>query len=162
MNGWPAPPPRPWGNSRQPKASTPTPSTVSATPSGVKVNMPNGSPSICSRRRETMMLGLVPISVQMPPSSEAKASGISSRDGVVPWRRANWNATGRNTASAPIFFITADSSATAADSTTTCRVVVLRRGDTWRNSRSTTPERSMAALTTRAAATRITMSSANP
>ena len=50
-------------------------------PTGVKSNMWNGSPRICSRTRDTMMLGEVPTSVTMPPSSEPNDIGISRDDG---------------------------------------------------------------------------------
>ena len=52
-------------------------------PTGVKSNMPKGSPSSSSRTRDTMMLGEVPTSVTMPPSSEPNAIGMSKLDGGV-------------------------------------------------------------------------------
>ncbi len=45
-------------------------------PTGVKSNMPNGSPRSSARSRATMMFGEVPTSVTMPPSSEPNAIGI--------------------------------------------------------------------------------------
>ena len=56
-------------------------------PTGAKSNMAKGWPVISSRRRDTMMLGEVPISVIRPPMSDAKAIGISRLDGEVPVRR---------------------------------------------------------------------------
>ena len=84
-------------------------------PTGVKSNMPNGSPSSSSRTRDTMMLGEVPTRVTMPPSSEPKAIGIRKLEGGVLVRRAIWNATGIIIASAPMFFTKADSTVTTAD-----------------------------------------------
>ena len=65
-------------------------------PTGVKSNMPKGSPSSSSRTRDTMMLGEVPTRVTMPPSSEPKAIGMRKLDGGVLVRRAIWNATGNH------------------------------------------------------------------
>ena len=83
-------------------------------PTGAKSNMVNGSPMMSSRMRETMMLGEVPTSVASPPSSDPKDSGISRRDAGLPVRREIWNAIGMKIASAPIFFMKADSTVTDA------------------------------------------------
>jgi hypothetical protein len=58
-------------------------------PTGAKSNMPNGWPVSSSRTRETMMLGEVPMSVIVPPSSAPNDIGISTADGEVSLRRAN-------------------------------------------------------------------------
>jgi hypothetical protein len=89
-------------------------------PTGVKSNIPKGSPVISPRMRDTMMLGEVPTRVTIPPSREPKAMGIRSREGEVPVRRAIWKATGIIMASAPMFFTKAESTVTAPTSTTTC------------------------------------------
>ncbi len=109
-----------------------------------------------------MMLGEVPTSVTRPPSSEAKAMGISSAEGGVPVRRASWSATGIRIASAPTFFVTMESTSTDPAMTVTCACTVLSLGSTGRITLSTAPERAMASLTTRAAAMMMTISFANP
>ena len=65
--------------------------------------MLKGSPSSCSRTRETMMFGEVPTNVTMPPSSAPNDIGINNEDGDVPVRLASWKATGMSMASAPTF-----------------------------------------------------------
>ena len=79
-----------------------------------------------SRTRETMMLGDVPTSVTMPPSSAANDIGISSAETGLLLRRASWNATGISIANAPMFFTKAESSATVPDSAITCAPVCVR------------------------------------
>ncbi len=76
--------------------------------------------------RATMMLGEVPTSVTMPPSSAANAIGINSSETEMLFLRASWNATGISIASAPMFFTKADSSATEPASTATCAVGRVR------------------------------------
>ncbi|MNC87985.1 hypothetical protein D3C83_37650 [compost metagenome] len=97
-----------------------------------------------------------------PPISAQKASGIRTKWALVLCRRASWTATGSMIASAPMFFMNADISATAPPSTAIWREGVLRLPATGRISASTTPERDIPALTTSAEATMMTMSSANP
>ena len=80
---------RPRGSSRQPKARKTTPAIASPMPTGVKSNMPNGSPSSSSRTRDTMMLGEVPTSVTMPPSSEPNAIGIRKIEAACRCVRAS-------------------------------------------------------------------------
>ena len=58
------------------------------------------------------MLGEVPICVIRPPSSAEKAIGIRYFEGETPDRRENWNATGIMMASAPMFLMKADITAT--------------------------------------------------
>ena len=94
-------------------------------PTGAKSNMRNGSPVICSRICDTMMLGDVPIRVMSPPSSEPKASGISTRDGGFSVLRATWSAIGMKIATAPIFLMKAESAVTADASTATCIPLVV-------------------------------------
>ena len=112
--------------------------------------------------RETMMFGDVPIRVMMPPSSEPDASGISTRDGGFSVRRATWSAIGMKIASAPMFFMNAESAVTAEASTATCMPLVRIRGTSGFIRVSTRPERPMAALTTRADPTMMTISSLKP
>ena len=95
-------------------------------PTGVKSNMWNGSPRICSRTRDTMMLGEVPTSVTMPPSSAPNDIGISKDDGEVPVRRASWKAIGISIASAPIFLTKPESKVTEPTRATICLVRVVR------------------------------------
>ena len=108
------------------------------------------------------MLGEVPTRVTMPPTSEPNAIGISSLDGELPVRRASCMATGMKIASAPTFLVTMDSSVVATTRAGTCRASVFRWGSSGRISSSTTPDRAIAELTTRAQATMMTTSSAKP
>ena len=108
------------------------------------------------------MLGEVPISVTSPPSSEAKAIGISRAEGGVPVRRASCKATGMKMASAPIFFVTTEAAMTAATSAGTCVLTLVRCGSSGRIRHSTAPDRATAALTSSAEATMMTMSSLKP
>jgi DeoR/GlpR family transcriptional regulator of sugar metabolism len=122
----------------------------------------NGSPVICSRMRETITLGEVPIRVISPPSREPNASGISTRDAGFSVRRATWIAIGMKIASAPMFLIKAESAVTADASTATWMTLVRIRGTSGFIRLSTNPERPIAALTTRAEPTMMTMSSLKP
>ena len=131
-------------------------------PTGVKSNMRNGSPKISSRTRDTMMLGEVPTSVTMPPSSAPNDIGINSADTGLLLRRASWKATGISMASAPMFLTNAESTVTEPVSASTCVPVRVRYGPKRRSRRSIAPERATAALTISAAATMITMSSEKP
>ena len=58
-------------------------------PTNVKSNIWNGAPISCSRTRDTMIFGDVPISVTIPPSNAANDIGISSADTDVPCLRAS-------------------------------------------------------------------------
>ena len=78
------------------------PASAMPRPTGVKSNMPKGSPVTSARTRATMILGEVPVMVISPPISEAKAMGISSEEAEVPVRRVSWKATGMKMASAPM------------------------------------------------------------
>ena len=131
-------------------------------PTGAKSNMRNGSPVICSRICDTMMLGDVPIRVMSPPSSEPKASGISTRDGGFSVLRATWSAIGMKIATAPIFLMKAESAVTADASTATCIPLVVIFGTNGFISVSISPERPIAALTTRAEPMMMTMSLLKP
>ena len=157
-----AAPLRPRGSSRQPKARKSDAAIARPTPTGVKSNMPNGSPTISSRTRDTMMLGEVPTSVTMPPSSEPNAIGIRSADGelFVPARelerdrhqhreRADVLHEGREHRD-------------GADQHDDLDGVCVRYGAIGRMTRSITPERATAALTSSAQATMMTMSSEKP
>ncbi len=72
------------------------------------------------------MLGDVPISVTMPPTSEPNAIGMSSLDADVPVRRASWSATGMKIAGAPTFLLTIDITVTATTSAGTCACSVFK------------------------------------
>ncbi len=131
-------------------------------PTGVKSNIWNGSPTSSWRTRATMMLGEVPTSVTMPPRSDANAIGMRKRDTETPLRRANWNATGIIIASAPMFLMKAENTATAVTRRIICARGERTCGEAKRIATSTAPERAMAALTRRALATMMTMSSLKP
>ena len=92
-------------------------------PTGVKSNILNGTPSNCSRTRDTMIFGDVPTRVTMPPSSDPNDIGIKSEEGDVPLRRASWNAMGISMASAPTFLTNADNSVTEPTNATICRLM---------------------------------------
>ena len=108
------------------------------------------------------MFGDVPMSVMMPPSSEPDASGIRTRDAGFSVRRATCSAIGMKIASAPMFFMNADRAVTAETSTATCMLLVRIRGTSGFIRVSTRPDRPIAALTTRAEPTMMTMSSLKP
>ncbi len=124
--------------------------------------MLKGLPRVCSRTWETMMFGEVPTRVTSPPSSEADAIGMSSREGAVPVRRARRWATGIRMARAPTFLLAMDSSAVAAASTGTWLLSLVSRERIGRSATSTIPLRAKAALTTRAMAMITTTSSLKP
>jgi hypothetical protein len=88
--------------------------------------MPNGWPVSSSRTRETMILGEVPISVTMPPSSAPNDIGISNAETGFSCRRASWNATGIIIANAPIFLTKAERTVTVPARAATCVAVRLR------------------------------------
>jgi hypothetical protein len=112
--------------------------------------MPKGSPVICSRTRETMILGDVPTSVMRPPSSEANDIGIRNTDGEVLDFLAILSAAGINMARAPMFFTIAESNPTEEMRTVschrTCVITVTSRASAF----STMPDLDTAALTTSA------------
>jgi hypothetical protein len=99
--------------SRQPKREiNSTPATATATPTGVKSNIPKASPPSLAWKLEMMMFGGVPIRVVRPPNKEPKAIGISKTEGAVPRLRAILKATGRKRAKAPILLMKAETTAT--------------------------------------------------
>ena len=71
------------------------------------------------------MLGGVPMPVVNPPSSELKASGISSFDGGRPVRRAMSMITGSKSAATPTLFMKADMKAATAMIRTTSNSSLL-------------------------------------
>ena len=75
------------------------------------------------------MFGEVPICVIRPPSSEAKAMGIRNIDGETRDFRAIWKATGIIIASAPIFLMNAESTATIATRISSCTRGPRRSGE---------------------------------
>ncbi len=109
-----------------------------------------------------MMFGEVPIIVARPPSNEPNDSGISSWEGGVRLRLPICRAIGRKMASAPTFLMKADKKVTVDTMTGTCTLRFLRWRAIGRISLSTTPERLIAALTTRTEPTMMTMSSLKP
>ena len=112
----------------------------------------NGCPVSSWRTAETSRLGEVPIRVIEPPSSEAKDSGIRNSDGERLLRRATWIAAEMKIASAPIFFMNADSTATQATRMPTCKSFERISGVSQRNSTSIAPDWPIATLTISAAA----------
>ncbi len=108
------------------------------------------------------MLGEVPTRVQMPPSSEAKDIGISTRDGATPIRRAAFSAEGISMARAPMFLVVSDRPVTEKTRAGTSPWAVWKRRSSGCMSRSTTPERAMAALMIRAEAMITTTSLLKP
>jgi len=155
--------PRRVGISRHP-TSTMKSSPASATPSptGVKSNMRNGGAPVCARNEAAMMFGGVPISVVMPPSSEANASGMRKTEAGIAFRRATWMATGMTSASAPMLFMNAESAATMPVSAASCTVTPPWSRSSRSPSRSTTPEFCRPRLMTSTAATVITAALLNP
>ena len=99
-----------------------------------------------------MTFGDVPTSVTSPPSRDANAIGIRRREAGVPDLRATCMAIGIMMASAPMFLVAIDRSITAPAKAGIWSVGVLRRLSTGDSTVSTTPERAMAALRTRAEA----------
>ena len=95
-------------------------------PTGVKSNIEKGVPTSSCRRPEIKILGEVPIKVASPPTSEPKESGMRNSEAERPPRWANWKATGRKIARAPIFLMKAENAVTSATSTPTCRSGDLR------------------------------------
>ncbi len=138
------------------------PTTVRASPTGVKSNIVKLSPVISWRSRETTMLGDVPIWVISPPSSDANAIGIRKADGEALERLANWKAMGIMIASAPMFFTKADRTATTTTSRTSCARTEERFGAKRYTPNSIIPLRATPALTRSALPTIMTMSSLNP
>ena len=86
-----------------------------------------------------MMFGEVPISVIKPPTSAQNDIGIRTRWAPVLCRRASCIATGIRIASAPIFFITADISATVPPNTAIWRTGVFNEAANGAISTSATP-----------------------
>ena len=64
------------------------------------------------------IFGGVPISVSIPPMREAKAMGMSSREGLILALQARLTATGRKMAVVPVELMKADSTATVSISAT--------------------------------------------
>jgi hypothetical protein len=140
-----------------------TPTTRMTTPTGVKEKKWNGSRPWEESSSATTTLGAVPISVSMPPSSEANASGISSFDGLMRARQARVTTTGSMTATVPVELMTADSMAVISMISKTSRPSpspATRANQ--RPSRSATPVRNMPPETTKSAAIMITRGSPKP
>ena len=106
------------------------PSKATASPTGVKSNMPKLPAPFCARKAETMRLEGVPISVVMPPRMVPNASGISTRPGGMSRRRASCRATGISSAMAPTLFMKAESMAPRATSAARLSVGPAWRGST--------------------------------
>ena len=97
-----------------------TPATITPRPTGAKSNIPNASAPLSARNVAITMLGGVPTSVTSPPSREPNASGISSTEGRLPAPRATRITTGISSASAPMLFMNAESTATSPLQEATC------------------------------------------
>ena len=138
------------------------PHTASTAPTGVKSNMVKLSPVISSRSRETTMFGEVPIWVIRPPRRAANAMGIRNFEAGVPDFLANWKASGIMMASAPIFLMKAESTATETSRSASWARFDVRVGKKRLTARLTMPERATAALTISALPTMMTMSSLKP
>ena len=108
------------------------------------------------------MLGEVPTSVTSPPRSEPKAIGIRNSEAETPERRARRKAAGISIASAPMFLTSAESTITAPTRIPSWPRTPPARADSRSISDSISPVRPIAALTTSALATMITMSSEKP
>ncbi len=109
-----------------------------------------------------MMLVEVPTRVTRPPSREAVAIGISSREVAVPVLRDSCWAIGIRIAKAPTFLVAIDRTAVAAVRTGTWVRSLFNRESTGRITSSTMPLRAKAELTTRAAAMITTTSLLKP
>ena len=113
---------------------------ATASPTGVKSNMPKLPIPVCARKPDTIRFGGVPINVVMPPRIEPKASGIRTRPGGICWREATCSASGISSASAPTLFMNPESKAASAVSAAIVSVGPASVGMTARASASTAPE----------------------
>ena len=91
-------------------------------PTGANSNMRSGSMPIRLMTPLTATFVEVPISVQVPPRMEAKASGMSRRDGEKRSRRASPMTGPTNTAVMVVLFMKADRNATAPIKTADSRM----------------------------------------
>ena len=106
-----------------------------------------GSSPYWRRASLTRMLGGVPMRVFRPPSSAAKARGISSREGGRPVRRAMSTTTGSISAATPMSFIKPDSTPTTSMIKAMSRASLSpARRNTGRPIRPATPVRASPAL----------------
>jgi len=98
------------------------------------------------------MTNVLHSTVTKPPRKDANAIGIKMREAGRPDFRAYCNATGITMASAPIFFVTIDSSITAPASAGICSDGLLSLERAGSRRCSTRPEREIAALSSNAEA----------
>ena len=119
-------------------------------------------PVVSARTLAIRIFGAVPTIVTIPPSIAENAIGISTAETGVLLRRHSCSATGMNTARAPTFLVTIDRPMQQADSTGTWIALVFNFEMIGRIANSTTPDRAMAELTTRAAPMMTTTSSEKP
>ncbi len=124
--------------------------------------MRKGLPSDSSRTWLTMMLVEVPTSVTRPPSSDMKLIGISSAETELRSDRPSLSAVGIRIAIAPTFLVIIDRIAVAPAITGTCTLNDFSRDTSGRIDASNTPDRAIAALTTRAEAITTTTSLVKP
>ena len=108
-----------------------------------------GSPNASPRNSAITILGGVPISVIMPPRIDAKDSGISVNDGLLPAFLAACISTGMSKASAATLFIIAESAAARPDMMVICVPSLRDASTTWRATISIAPELESPRLTTR-------------
>src|SRR5215470_8326407 len=92
------------------------PMTDTVRPTGVSSNMLRGSWRYFGSMPDTATLVDVPISLQVPPSIEANATGIRNLEGGCFIRRATPSAGGTKIAVTVVLFIHADTAATAVQS----------------------------------------------
>jgi len=146
------------GRSRRPISDMyAIPATTTAAPTGVKSNMEKGPYPCSSSAALIRMFGGVPIRVIKPPSSELKASGIRSREGARPVRRAMSMTTGSSNAATPTLFMNAERPAAVSMITMTSRPSLSPESlSTWRPRIPATPVRESPPLKMNTAQTVIT------
>ena len=128
------------GTSRQPSSTqNRIPAPATASPTGVKSNMPKLSAPDCARNPETIRFGGVPMSVVMPPRIVPNDNGIRTLPGGSSCLAAIWMAIGISSAMAPTLFMNADSAAPRPVSAAIASIGPAPRGRIVRARASTTP-----------------------
>src|SRR5690606_17910035 len=139
-----------------------TPTTVTASPTGVITNRPSPEP-VCSRSRPlTTRFVLVPMSVTVPPSTAACDRGISSRDTEMPCFLAHSETVGIITATSGVLLRNPDTAATGTISRSCASLTPLGRPSRRELSHLTAPVSRRPAATTYIAPTVMTPSLPNP
>ena len=118
--------------------------------------MAKGWPATSVRMLAMMMLGGVPIRVIRPPRMVPNDSGISNSAGGRSDFLAASMVAGISSASAPMLFMNADSTAPTPDSRPICAVRLRTGGSITAVNRSIAPDTDSARLTISTAATVIT------